>query len=98
MRHCFTPGKNCYVTQTCYKDVTNSCFVSKRHTGQSRTLILHQNNAFAGNTSVINRSENRPIVSIDTALTDLNQRALQLRLAVLRPRIFGFLIWYLVNT
>ena len=50
----------------------------KKHDGQPRTLTLHQNNVIAGNASVVKRSENRPIVSIDTALTDLNQCALQL--------------------
>ena len=50
----------------------------QKHAGQCITLILHQNHVVTGNASVIKRSENRPTVSIDIALTFLNQCALQL--------------------
>ena len=67
------PGLGLSSLPNCYKP-HNLC---RKHTGQCRTLMLNQNHVIACKASVMNRSENRPIVSTSIALTDLKQYALQ---------------------
>ena len=52
-------------------------FCVEKQIGQCRTLMVYQNNLIASKASLIEGSENCPIVSICTALTDLKQCALQ---------------------